>query len=124
MRHDHHQEEIERRWQRMRRYEDYSGNTAQTDREKPKKRAKPSFWLWMRLSIDHCCMCFATVVACAAAGYFLLASDGVIQNTPWTEHELMTYSILFGMAAIAMLGWVAIEWRKFKYYQPNDGESD
>ncbi len=121
MRHDHHQEEIERRWQRTRQY-DYDEKAVRSGRGKPEKQPKPSFWLWVRLSVEHCYICFATLVACVIAGYFLLASDGVIQSTIWTEHELMIYSTIFSIMAIVMISGVAISWRAFKYYQPDDDE--
>lgn len=118
MRHDHHQEEIRRRWQGAtpREYESKEAGM----QSKKTSAGKPSFWRWMQLSTSNCYMCFVTVLMCVAAGYFLLASDGVIQDAPWSERELMIYSVLFGIIAIAMISGVAIMWRKFKYGQVNE----
>lgn len=113
MRHDHHQEEIELRWQRaMRRRGE--AESAKEESEDMDKMTRPSFWLWVRLSVDNCYLLAATLLSCIVAGYFLLASDGVIQSPFCSERELMIYSVLFGMLAIAMISLLAIMWLRFR----------
>lgn len=133
MNYDHHQEEIQERWQRTRRssYEtDYDtqlrtaadsptaeSTSSESTVSDPQPTPKLSFWMWLWLNPKHFAHALISMCLLGLTVLFSLQADGIIYTSLGDQRILTTLSIICGMLTIAWLAGITIHWRAYRYRQ-------
>ncbi len=130
MSYDHHQEEIELRWQHAHHrlgdevgpYEtDYdtqlSTSSKTTKPESSQLQQKMGFWLWIWVSPVRFTHFLTMLCIFGLTTIFMLESDGILHVSIASERVLMVLSTIFGVLSIAWITGFAIAWRKYKFRQ-------